>query len=108
MSTKGQEGVVYLICLSIKLHHSKHYIGWSHKDKLSKRIKAHRNNSGSRFLRACNQNNIDYKVTRVWRNKDGNFERYLKNMKSSKYLCPCCNPETWRNRGKDERIKDRG
>lgn len=82
-------GTVYLICFSKKLFHAKHYIGWTEKP-LGVRLADHKSGSGAKILAALVKQKISFKVTRIWENQTGHFERKLKNQKNSRALCPCC------------------
>lgn len=84
--------MVYLLCFESKLKHAKHYIGFVEKpDGLEPRMKKHRNGSGSKLMSAVSKAGIQFAIARLWQNGDRNFERWLKNKKNAKYLCPCCN-----------------
>lgn len=85
-------GVVYLIRLDRKLHHSQYYIGWCKGDP-RERLNVHRSGHGSKFLAACNREGIDYHIVRTWKGVDRHFERKLKNRKNSKHFCPIANPD---------------
>ena len=89
---KKEGGVmVYLICFDKKYKHAKHYIGFvDNNDGLENRIDMHKKGQGARLLQVLNENGIDYKVVRIWKEGDRNFERKLKNLSHSKELCPCC------------------
>lgn len=80
---------VYLICFDSRLSHAKHYIGYA--NDIAKRIKRHRSNQGAKLLRALNLAGIAWHVVRVWKNKNREFERSLKNRKKSSFFCPMCN-----------------
>lgn len=82
--------MVYLIHFETPFHHCQHYIGYSADDKFEQRIDCHKKNKGSRLIRAVNLAGINWIVARMWPNKDGNFERSLKNQKNAKKLCPTC------------------
>lgn len=85
--------MVYLIHFDEKYHHAQHYIGFvDREDRLESRIQYHRNGRGSKFLKAVSQASIGFKVVKVWKDGDRNFERKLKNRKNSPALCPICNP----------------
>lgn len=86
--------MVYLIHFEEKYHHSRHYIGFvdGKEDRLKSRIEYHRAGRGSKLLKAVAQALINFKVVRVWRDGDRNFERKLKNNKKSSRFCPICNP----------------
>ena len=81
--------MVYLIYFTEKLHYAQHYIGFV-EDDLLKRIAEHKANKGAKLLAAVNDKGIDWKVVRVWRGEDRNFERKLKNNKNAKRFCPVC------------------
>jgi predicted GIY-YIG superfamily endonuclease len=98
---------VYLICFDKKLHHAKHYIGFSKtEDSIQKRLETHKKGNGSRLLNALNKAKIDYKIVRVWPDADGKFERKLKKRGESKVFCPICNPKSWHKNGeyKNEKV----
>lgn len=83
--------MVYLIHFEKPLHHASHYIGFSKNSLTFKnRIQHHRNGTGAKILKELNRLGINWEVVRIWKNKDGNFERQLKNMKNSKRYCPKC------------------
>lgn len=88
---------VYLLCLSRKLAHSKHYMGATRN--LSQRIAAHRCGRGAAMLRECNRRGISYSVVRTW---PGTFlkEIALKARFKSRDLCPRCSGRSALKRGK--------
>jgi len=88
MST--HKGIVYLIHFRTPLFHASHYIGWTGKESITARLRRHRNGRGARILKACMAKGIKFKVIRIWKNVDRDFERSLKNKKSSKQFCPVC------------------
>lgn len=92
-------GTVYLIRLDEKLKQSQYYIGWCKGDPLT-RLATHRSGRGSKFLAACNEAGIHYRIVRTWRGKDRNFERSLKNRHNHKQLCPINNPKLWRHKAR--------
>lgn len=85
------KGTVYLIHLDEKISHAQHYIGWA--KYFSKRIEYHRTGNGAKFLAEAVRLNINFEVVRTWKNKDGNFERKLKNQKNARRFCPKCKEE---------------
>lgn len=87
-STPKLFGTVYLIHLHQKMAHSQHYIGFAYN--VHGRLFHHRNNRGSKFLRAANRQGIPYQIVREWVG-DRNLERKLKNRKKARLLCPICN-----------------
>lgn len=86
------KGTVYLIHLDEKISHAQHYIGWT--NFFEKRIEHHRNGNGAKFLAEAVRLSINFEVVRTWKNKDGNFERKLKNQKNARRLCPKCKEKT--------------
>jgi hypothetical protein len=83
--------MVYLLCFGTKFKHAKHYIGYVKKaEGLEPRMEKHRKGTGSKLMAAVSKAGIGFQITRLWANGDQNFERYLKNKKNAKYLCPCC------------------
>lgn len=88
--------MVYLICFDEKIHHAKHYIGYT--KNVEKRYKRHKAGTGSRLLKALNKRGIDYRVVRTWEG-DKKWERKLKKRKNAKKLCPVCNPAGYYKQG---------
>jgi hypothetical protein len=93
---------VYLIHLSKPMkrgrYTSQHYIGFSEDPK--RRLWKHRRKQGCRFLQAAKEKHgkrIGFRLVRTWPGLGREFERYLKNRKSAKALCPICSPDTWMN-----------
>jgi predicted GIY-YIG superfamily endonuclease len=86
----SQEGVVYLLHLSRKLHHCQHYMGWSHD--LGTRIEAHRQGRGSRLCEVISELGITFEVARTWTG-DRHLERKLKRRHEGPRLCPICRRE---------------
>ena len=82
--------MVYLIHLEIKFKHAQHYIGFAYDRNFDKRIKHHKNDTGSAFLRAVNKAGISWVIARTWPDADGDFERKIKNWNKSSQLCPIC------------------
>jgi predicted GIY-YIG superfamily endonuclease len=82
----------YLIHASEKLHHARHYIGWS--SCIAARIAIHRKSQGSKLVKAFNEHGISWQVARVWKGETRTFERALHEKKNSvKSLCPICKQE---------------
>ena len=83
---------VYLLHLQSPLsNHARHYIGYAHD--VQARFEHHKNGSGARMLRVCNERGINYEIVRIWKNGDKVFERKLKNCKNSSRFCPVCKGE---------------
>ena len=82
---------VYLIHFDQKLKHAGHYIGFA--NQVDKRLAHHKNGTGARILKVCNDLGITYGIVKVWEGKDRLFERKLKNSKNAPRLCPVCNPQ---------------
>jgi len=85
-------GRVYLIHFDQKLHHARHYIGYT-RLSIEARISRHHSGDGAKLLRALDQRGIGWRVARVWENQSQEFERKLKNRKNAKKLCPVCRGE---------------
>lgn len=83
--------MVYLIHFNKKFKHAQHYLGFCYDKNFKKRIKHHLNGNGACLLNALNKLKISYKVVKTWPEKDGNFERELKNYKNASIICPVCN-----------------
>lgn len=83
-------GEVYIIHLHNPLKHARHYIGFS--THLAKRLWHHRNNSGSHFLRVCNELGISYTLVVRFAGTRAD-ERRLKNCKNTARYCPYCHPK---------------
>lgn len=83
-------GCVYLIHFDRPYKHAKHYIGFAEFGNLKKRIEEHRKGSGCNLIKVVNEAGIGWKVVRVWRNVDRNFERRKKNQGGASKCCPEC------------------
>lgn len=83
-------GLVYLIHFKTPFKHANHYLGWCEDGNLAKRIDRHKRGQGSKLMRAVVDAMIEWEVVRVWENVERNFERALKNRKSTKCFCPAC------------------
>jgi predicted GIY-YIG superfamily endonuclease len=84
---------VYLVHFESPLCHARHYLGAT--DDVNARLEGHREGKGANILRVCNENDIKYKIVRVWENKPIGYERKLKNRKNAPLLCPVCNPDKY-------------
>ena len=89
------EGLVYLIHFNTPLHHARHYLGFC-ENGIKQRFERHKASQGAKLLKALNEKGIGYRIVRIWRHVDRNFERSLKNKKSTPKLCPICNPKVKR------------
>jgi predicted GIY-YIG superfamily endonuclease len=81
------DGTVYLIHFDKKYYHAQHYIGWA--SNLKRRVKHHRNGTGSKLLAHLNKVGIAWNV--VWSKPGtGNDERRMKQWKKARSFCPVC------------------
>jgi predicted GIY-YIG superfamily endonuclease len=86
-----KRGDVYLLHFSEPVspnHTCQHYLGFT--SDLDTRLAEHEQGKGARLTEVAASRGITWTVARVWRNKDRNFERRLKNRKNAPRLCPCC------------------
>lgn len=81
--------MVYIIHFKNKLHHAQHYVGYVWGDDFTKRIKQHRNGTGAKILKACNERGIQYRVV-VACGGGRDLERWIKNQKNTAQFCPVC------------------
>lgn len=88
-------GVVYLIHLERPLGNGKqkHYVGYT--EDFEKRISQHRSNEGSQFLKAANEQGINWIVVRVWRDATLEDERRIKHQ-TTRGTCPVCR-QKWKD-----------
>lgn len=95
---------VYLLHFFPALAHAKHYIGWTNDDDAVRRSLEHKNGTqkGSPLIRAALAAGATIKLARIWEGADRKFERKLKKRKNAARLCPCCNPRTAMQYGKQE------
>lgn len=88
MTTRTENlGEIYIIHLHTPLGHARHYVGFT--THLAKRLWHHRNNTGSHFLRVCNERHIDYTLV-VRFNGTRADERRLKDTNNTARYCPYC------------------
>jgi predicted GIY-YIG superfamily endonuclease len=85
----GQQGTIYLIHFDTKIGHAAHYVGWTSKGGLLKRMAHHRNGTGSKLMAEAKRRGIGWSVVYLWEG-DRHFERYLKDKNGSAKICPCC------------------
>lgn len=83
-------GTVYLIHFERPYKHARHYIGWA--SDLEGRLEHHRKGSGAVLMAVVTKAGIAWSVVQTWTG-DRNFERRLKNRKSSPRFCPACREE---------------
>lgn len=83
--------MVYLIHFSKPFKHARHYIGYSESmETFKNRLHHHRNNTGSKLLKAVNKAGINWRVIRIWQDKDYLFEQKIKRCGNSSNYCPVC------------------
>lgn len=81
--------------LGSQKHQAQHYVGFSTNSRTLKQRVAHHESgtSGVCIMRALRERGIAFTVAQVFKDKDRNFERKLKNTKNIKRYCPICNPK---------------
>lgn len=85
-------GYVYLIHLEkpIGKGNQQHYVGFARDlEHYKERISKHRNNEGSKLLKAANDEGINWIVVRVWADATADTEKAVK-QRSMKNTCPVC------------------
>lgn len=82
-----REPVVYLLCLSRYMSHSKHYVGTS--VDVDRRLSEHRAGRGSKFTQAVVKAGIELILAAVWPGERPE-EKYFKLRKNSARYCPFC------------------
>jgi predicted GIY-YIG superfamily endonuclease len=80
-------GEIYIIHLHTKLGHAQHYVGFT--TNYSGRMFHHRNNTGSHFLRVCNELRIKWTPVLKFAGTRTD-ERRLKNTNNTSRYCPVC------------------
>lgn len=78
----------YLLHFSDKLHHARHYLGYS--SNLKARIAGHEAGNSAKLISAITRHDIKFVVARVWIDGDRALERRLKNQHNGPKLCPIC------------------
>jgi hypothetical protein len=81
--------MIYLIHFDRPLHHARHYLGYSDKERIGTRILAHRLGRGAKLLAALRRAGIDWHVVRTF-DGDRHRERLFKNQHNTPRLCPVC------------------
>jgi predicted GIY-YIG superfamily endonuclease len=79
---------VYIIHFDTKLHHAKHYVGYTHN--LQRRIILHRKGYGSKLMKAVAESNITWEVAAKFQAGRA-VERAIKDQKNTSRYCPICN-----------------
>ena len=80
--------MIYLIHFDRPLHHARHYLGYCDDGTLEMRLIRHRAGRGARLLAVLREQNIGWRVVRVFEG-DRRLERRLK-ANSRVRLCPIC------------------
>jgi predicted GIY-YIG superfamily endonuclease len=84
---------VYLLHFSRPIsekHTCQHYIGYTGRDSLKKRLAEHAAGRGARLTQVALERGISWEVARTWQGGRA-LERKLKDKKASPKLCPLCN-----------------
>ena len=87
------KGNVYLLHFDPPYKHAQHYIGWTSKDvdeRLLRHVKQGKNPRGSKLVYHAVKAGCKITISKVWKDKDRDFERKLKNRKNSRRLCNIC------------------
>ena len=79
--------VVYLLCLSRHMAHSRHYCGTS--VDVDRRLSEHRSGRGSKFTQAVVRAGIEMRLAATWPG-DRPEEKYFKLRKNAARHCPFC------------------
>lgn len=91
---KSVKGIVYVLHFEKKYKHARHYIGFSRRKNFLNRLAFHRaGKGGNGLIQAVVKEGIKILVGNIFFNKDGNYERYLKQQKKSSRYCLICNKE---------------
>jgi predicted GIY-YIG superfamily endonuclease len=69
---------------------AQHYLGFTGKESLEKRMARHASGDGAAIMRAVKERGIDWQVARTWRDGSRALERRLKNYHKARQLCPLC------------------
>lgn len=87
---------VYLLHITPRYKHARHYIGFTIDDDALRRVGEHERGTkkGSPLVRAALDAGHTVKLAAVWPGADRNFERKLKNRKNAGKFCPCCNSKS--------------
>lgn len=86
---------VYLLHFHRRLAHSQHYLGWTHDNDVTARLKTHANASGkgAKIVAGAIKAGIGFDLALIIPDVDRNFERWLKNLKMANRFCPLCSGE---------------
>lgn len=73
-------------------HTAQHYIGFAKggDDGVARRLKKHKSGRGGRLPAVAMARGIEIHVARTWPEGDQAFERWLKNKKGARVICPLC------------------
>ena len=87
---KKRRSVVYLLCLSRYMSHSRHYIGST--IDIDRRLAEHRSGRGSKFTQAVVRAGIEIRLAVTWEGERFD-ERKTKMHRNAARLCPYCREE---------------
>ena len=118
MLTTQRAGDIYLLCFRdpatgqpARLAHAGHYLGYAEAGKFDQRQAEHRAGRGAKFTAAVLAAGLSWDIVRVWSaaGPGGEVpwlvtvvgggvteatEKYLKELRNGRELCPRCNPGT--------------
>ena len=86
--------------------HAGHYIGSARDVEERDRTRLTKSREGLALFREAVKQGIGWKVVRLWKSSDRNFEKKLKRRKNAPKLCPFCNPNGWQRHGNYEGIPE--
>ena len=88
---KSTIGTCYLLHFSQPYGHARHYLGWSQRGGLFRRLAQHEagNGAASPLIRALLKAGGHFVLARTWEG-DRYLERRLKNRGGAAKLCPIC------------------
>lgn len=78
--------LVYILAIEPPLHHARYYIGWSSYNDYRRRLQYHLDGRGCRLIAAAVEAGREIRPILVIPDVDRNFERKLKNAKSTPKL----------------------
>ena len=90
MTSRSDEGTIYLLHFERPYQHARHYLGFTTQE-LEERIREHMCGRGARLMEVIVAAGISFNLARTWKGSRV-LERRLKNSGGAARLCPTCTP----------------
>lgn len=81
--------MIYILHFDRPFKHARHYVGYTKRKDVQKRIQEHLTSKGNPLVRAAHAAGITIRLARTMEG-DRKLERKIKNSHNTGRICPCC------------------